>query len=124
MKEIVNTKNAPEAIGPYAQAIKVDGFLYTSGQLPIHPQSGVIEAKTIQEQATQVMENLNSILKESGFTLDDVIKTTCFLSTLDDFAAFNEVYGNYFTKTPARSCFAVLGIPKGALCEVEIIAHK
>jgi 2-iminobutanoate/2-iminopropanoate deaminase len=124
MKKIINTKNAPAAIGPYGQAVQLDDFLFASGQLPINPVSGIIEATTIEEQAKQVLENVKAILEESGMSLDDVIKTTCFLSNMDNFAAFNQVYGEYFTNTPARSCVAVLEIPKGALCEVEIIAHK
>ena len=124
MKEIISTTQAPEAIGPYSQAVMIEGFLYASGQIPVDPSTNQIAGDTIEEQAEQVMKNINGILEEVGMTYDDVIKTTCYLSDMKNFAVFNQIYGNYFTSKPARSCVAVLEIPKGVLCEVEIIAHK
>lgn len=121
--EKIYTKNAPEAIGPYSQAIKVNNMLFTSGQIPINPASGNIEATTIEEQTEQVMKNLMAVLKEANTTADNVIKTTCFLSDMGDFAKFNEVYARYFTEKPARSCVAVKTLPKNALVEVELIAE-
>lgn len=121
--EKIYTKNAPEAIGPYSQAIKVNNMLFTSGQIPINPASGNIEATTIEEQTEQVMKNLMAVLKEANTTAENVIKTTCFLSDMGDFAKFNEVYARYFTEKPARSCVAVKTLPKNALVEVELIAE-
>ena len=124
MKKIM-TDNAPAAIGPYSQAIQVDKFLFTSGQIPINPASGEVEAEGIEAQARQVMENIGAILKEAGTDYKGVVKTTCFLADLNDFAAFNEIYGRYFPEAaPARSCFAVAGLPKGAKLEVETICIK
>ena len=120
--EKVYTKNAPEAIGPYSQAVKVGGLVFTSGQIAIVPESGNIEGKDIASQTEQVMKNLAEVLKEAGTSFDNVIKTTCFLADIKDFASFNEIYGKYFTSKPARSCVAVKDLPKGALCEVEVIA--
>ncbi|MGN0288936.1 MAG: RidA family protein [Lachnospiraceae bacterium] len=122
MKKIM-TDNAPAAIGPYSQAIQVDKFLFTSGQIPINPASGEVEAEGIEAQARQVMENIGAILKEAGTDYKGVVKTTCFLADMNDFAAFNSVYELYFTEKPARSCVAVKQLPKSVLCEVEVIAY-
>lgn len=122
MIEKVYTKNAPEAIGPYSQAVKANGMLYTSGQIAINPSSGVVEAKGIAEQTEQVMENLKAILEEAGTSLDKAVKTTCFLSDMNDFAQFNDIYGKYLPSKPARSCVAVKTLPKNVLVEVEVIA--
>lgn len=125
MKNIISTPNAPAAIGPYSQAIETDGFLFTSGQIPINPTTGEIEGTTIEEQAEQVMKNISAILEAAGLDFSHVVKTTCFLADLADFAAFNAVYGKYFPEAaPARSCFAVAGLPKGAKLEVETICVK
>ena len=122
MKKIM-TDNAPAAIGPYSQAIQVDKFLFTSGQIHINPASGEVEAEGIEAQARQVMENIGAILKEAGTDYKGVVKTTCFLADMNDFAAFNSVYELYFTEKPARSCVAVKQLPKSVLCEVEVIAY-
>lgn len=125
MKKVISTPNAPAAIGPYSQAIETDGFLFTSGQIPINPATGEVEGTTIEEQAEQVMKNIGAILEAAGLTYSNVVKTTCFLADLADFAAFNAVYAKYFPDTaPARSCFAVAGLPKGAKLEVETICIK
>lgn len=124
MKEKIETQKAPAAIGPYAQGVMVEGFLFASGQLPVNPDTGLLAGATIEEQAEQSMKNVGAVLEAAGMTYENVVKTTCFLSDMGNFAAFNEVYGRYFTGKPARSCVAVREIPKGALCEVEIIAHK
>ena len=121
--EYVATKNAPCAIGPYSQAVKAGGFLFTSGQIAINPKTNTVEAKTIAEQATQVCENLKAVCEAAGTGLDKAVKTVCFLADIADFAEFNEVYGKYFTSKPARSCVAVKDLPKGVLCEVEVIAE-
>lgn len=123
MLEKVYTSNAPAAIGPYSQAIKCGNMLFTSGQIPINPASGEVEATDITGQATQVMKNLAAVLEEAGTSFDKVIKTTCFLSDMADFAAFNAVYAGYFTSKPARSCVAVKTLPKNVLVEVEVIAE-
>ena len=123
MGKVIYTKDAPEAIGPYSQAIVTGDLVYTSGQIPINPKSGNIEAMDITGQTTQVCENLKEILKMAGSNLEKVIKTTCFLQNMEDFGAFNEVYAKYFTGKPARSCVAVKSLPKGALVEVEVIAE-
>ena len=120
--EKVYTKNAPEAIGPYSQAQKVGNFVFTSGQIPIDPATGSLEAITISEQTEQVCKNLAAVLEAAGTDLTHVVKTTCFLADMSDFAAFNEVYAKYFTGKPARSCVAVKTLPKNVLCEVEAIA--
>ena len=120
--EKVYTSNAPEAIGPYSQAQKVGSFVFTSGQIPINPETGNIEAVVITEQTEQVCKNLAAVLEAAGTSLTNVVKTTCFLSEMSDFAAFNEVYAKYFTGKPARSCVAVKTLPKNVLCEVEAIA--
>ena len=122
MAEKIYTENAPAAIGPYSQAIKAGNVIYTSGQIAIVPATGNIEAKDIQGQTTQVMENLQQVLAAAGSSFDAVVKTTCFLADIADFAAFNEIYGKYITGKPARSCVAVKDLPKGALVEVEVIA--
>ena len=121
--EYVQTSNAPAAIGPYSQAVKVNGLLYTSGQIPINPATGNVEAETIAEQTTQVCENIKAVLAEAGVGFENVVKTTCFLADIADFAAFNEVYAKYFVSKPARSCVAVKDLPKAVLCEVEVIAE-
>lgn len=121
MKKI-HTENAPKAIGPYSQAIEANGMLFTSGQIPIDPQTGEVVKGGIAEQAERVMKNLEAVLKAAGFGFERVVKTTCFLSDMADFAAFNEVYAKYFTENPARSCVAVKTLPKNVLVEVECIA--
>jgi 2-iminobutanoate/2-iminopropanoate deaminase len=121
MKKIATTK-APGAIGPYSQAVVYNGVLYTSGQICLDPETGNVVEGGIEEQTHRVCKNLGAVLEEAGTDFDHVIKTTCFLADMDDFAAFNEVYGSYFTSKPARSCVAVKSLPKGVLCEVEVIA--
>lgn len=123
MAEKVYTKNAPDAIGPYTQAIKTNGLVFTSGQIAINPQTGNVEATTIEGQTEQVMKNLGAILAEAGSSFDKAVKTVCFLADMGDFAAFNEIYGKYFTSKPARSCVAVKTLPKNVLVEVEVIAE-
>ena len=120
--EKIYTKNAPDAIGPYSQAIKVGDMVFTSGQIAINPASGAVEAATIEEQTEQVCKNLGAVLEAAGASFENVIKTTCFLSDMADFAAFNEIYGKYFTSKPARSCVAAKQLPKNVLVEVEAIA--
>ena len=121
--EKLNTNNAPEAIGPYSQAVKTGNLLFTSGQIALDPATGEIVGTTIEEQTEQVMKNLGAILKEAGATYENAVKTVCFLDNMDDFGAFNEIYGKYFTGKPARSCVAVKTLPKNVLCEVEVIAE-
>ena len=123
MLKKVYTSNAPEAIGPYSQAIICGNMLFTSGQIPINPATGNVEAEGITDQATQVMKNLSAVLAEAGTSFEKVVKTTCFLSDMGDFAAFNAVYAEYFTSKPARSCVAVKTLPKNVLVEVEVIAE-
>ena len=122
MKEIITSSNAPKAIGPYSQAIKVGNMLYTSGQIPLDPVSGEIVGTNITEQTEQVMKNLSAVLAAAGTSFDNAVKTTCFIADMADFAAFNAVYAKYITSAPARSCVAVKTLPKGALVEVEVIA--
>ena len=122
MKKVSTTK-APAAIGPYSQAIVTNGVLYTSGQIPLEPASGAVVEGGIKEQTVQVMKNLQAILEETGTSFENVFKTTCFLYDMGDFAAFNEVYAEYFTGRPARSCVAVKDLPKGVLVEVELMAQ-
>ena len=122
MLDKVSTDKAPKAIGPYSQAIIVGDTVFTSGQIPINPESGNIDAVGISEQTEQVMKNLGEVLSAAGTSFEKAAKTTCFLSDMADFAAFNEVYAKYFTEKPARSCVAVSALPKGALVEVEVIA--
>ncbi|MBP8639619.1 MAG: RidA family protein [Oscillospiraceae bacterium] len=121
MLSYVNTNDAPQAIGPYSQAIAYGNLLFTSGQIPLDPQTGAIVGDTIEEQALQVMKNVSAILKAQNTGFENVIKTTCFLADMKDFAAFNKIYGEYFTGKPARSCVAVKELPKSVLCEVEAI---
>lgn len=121
--EKLNTNNAPVAIGPYSQAVKTGNLLFTSGQIALDPATGEIVGTTIEEQTEQVMKNLGAILKEAGATYENAVKTVCFLDNMDDFGAFNEIYGKYFTGKPARSCVAVKTLPKNVLCEVEVIAE-
>ncbi len=121
--EKVYTKNAPDAIGPYSQAVKAGGFVFTSGQIAINPASGAVEAKTIEEQTEQVCKNLCAVLEAAGTSVDKAVKTVCFLADMNDFAAFNEIYGKYFVSKPARSCVAAKQLPKNVLVEVEVIAE-
>ena len=120
--EKIYTKNAPEAIGPYSQAVKVGNLVFTSGQIAINPASGAVEATDIKGQTEQVCKNLCAVLAAAGASLENAVKTTCFLADMADFAAFNEVYAKYFTTKPARSCVAVKDLPKGVKVEVEVIA--
>lgn len=120
--KIVATEKAPKALGPYSQGYVHNGVLYTAGQIAINPEVNDVEATTIEAQTEQVCKNLGEVLKEAGTSFDKVLKTTCFLADMSDFAAFNEVYGKYFTSKPGRSCVAVKTLPKGVLCEVELIA--
>ena len=120
--EIVSTKNAPGAIGPYSQAMILNGVVYTSGQVALSPETGEVVGTTIEEQAEQVMKNLGAVLEAAGSSYEKTVKTTCFLADMNDFAAFNEIYGKYFTGKPARSCVAVKTLTKNVLCEVEAIA--
>jgi 2-iminobutanoate/2-iminopropanoate deaminase len=125
MKRIINTENAPKAVGPYSQAVEANGFLFVSGQIPINPAAGVMVEGGIEEQTEQVMKNIGAILKEAGMDYTNVVKTTCLLSSMDNFAAFNQVYARYFTeKMPARATYGVVKLPLGALVEVELIACK
>ena len=118
----IYTENAPAAIGPYSQAIKTNGFVFTSGQIALDPATGEVVAGGISEQTVRICESLKAVLAEAGSSLDKVVKTTCFLADMNDFSAFNNVYGQYFTQKPARSCVAVKALPKGVLAEVEVIA--
>jgi 2-iminobutanoate/2-iminopropanoate deaminase len=125
MKRIINTPNAPAAIGPYSQAVEANGTLYISGQLGIHPVAGKIEATDITSQTQQVFANISAILNEAGYSFSDVVKSTVFLADITDFAAMNEVYKKYYvTDCPARSAFAVKSLPLGALVEIETVAVK
>ncbi len=119
----ISTEKAPAAIGPYSQGIIVNGVAYFSGQIPINPETGAIFGTTIEEQTEQSCKNVGALLEAAGTTFDHVIKTTCFLADIADFAAFNAVYEKYFTSKPARSCVAVKDLPKGVLCEIEAIAE-
>ena len=123
MLKKIDTKKAPAAIGPYSQAIVCGNLLFTSGQIPIDPATGEIHGADITAQAEQVMQNLGAVLEAAGTSFQRTVKTLCFLQTMDDFAAFNEVYARYFTEKPARSCVAVRTLPKGVLVEVEAIAE-
>ena len=122
--EKIHTENAPEAIGPYSQAVTVGDFVFTSGQIALVPTTGTVEAEDIVGQTEQVMKNLCAVLTAAGSSMDKAIKTTCFLADMNDFAAFNEVYGKYFTSKPARSCVAAKQLPKNVLVEVEVVAVK
>ncbi|MBQ3918884.1 MAG: RidA family protein [Oscillospiraceae bacterium] len=121
--EKIYTQNAPEAIGPYSQAIRTGNLLFTSGQIPIDPATGNIDAQGIEEQTHQICRNLGEVLKAAGLSFDDVVKTTCFLTNMSYFGAFNSVYGEYFTSKPARSCVEVSKLPRGVLAEIELIAE-
>lgn len=122
MKKIIYTKSAPEPVGPYSQAILIDNTLYCSGQIGINPSEGVLK-EGLENQTLQVMNNIANVLKEAGFDFNDVVKTTCFLSDMNDFSKFNEIYAKYFVSNPARSCVQAK-LPKNALVEVEVIASK
>ena len=121
--DVINTERAPGAIGPYSQAMEVNGLVYTSGQIPVNPESGEVP-EGIAAQAEQSCKNVQAILEAAGIEMARVFKTTCFLADMADFAAFNEVYAKYFVSKPARSCVAVKTLPKGVLCEIEVIADK
>lgn len=123
MSKIINTEKAPAAIGPYSQAVVSGNLVYTSGQIPINPLTGNVDVTTIKEQTVQICENLKAVLTEAGTSLEKVIKTTCFLQNMQDFAEFNEVYVSYFTGKPARSCVAVKALPRNVLAEIEVIAE-
>lgn len=123
MIETLHTENAPAAIGPYSQAKIVNGILYASGQIAINPATSEVEATTIEGQTEQVCKNIGALLQAAGSGFDKVIKTTCFLKNMSDFATFNGIYGNYFTSKPARSCVAAAALPKDVLVEVEVIAE-
>lgn len=123
MMRKITTDKAPAAIGPYSQGIIVNDMLYASGQIPINPANGEIEGDDIKTQAQQVMKNIGALLAEAGVDYTKVVKTTCFLADMGDFATFNEIYADYFTEKPARSCVAVKTLPKNVLCEVEVIAY-
>lgn len=120
--QTIHTENAPAAIGPYSQAVKAGGLVFTSGQIALDPATGAVVQGGIREQTARICENLKAVLEAAGTTLDNAVKTTCFLADMNDFAAFNEVYGQYFTKKPARSCVAVKALPKNVLAEVEVVA--
>lgn len=125
MKKVINTSNAPKAIGPYSQAIEANGMLFLSGQIPINPATGLVVEGGIIEQTEQVLKNTEAILKEAGYAFENVVKSTCFLSTMDNFAAMNEVYAKYYSKeAPARVAYAVQKLPMGVLVEIDCIAVK
>lgn len=122
MLKTIYTPKAPAAIGPYSQAVVCGDMLFTSGQIPVNPETGEIAGETISEQAEQVMKNIGAVLEEAGTNFENAVKTTCFLADMGDFQVFNEVYAKYFVNKPARSCVAVKKLPKNVLCEVEVIA--
>lgn len=122
--KVIHTEHAPAALGPYSQAIEAGDFLYLSGQIGIDPATGKLAGETAAEQAERIAENIEAILEAAGLSMKNVIKTTCFLADIGDFAAFNEVYAKHFISKPARSCVAVKDLPAGALCEIEAIAAK
>ena len=124
MSSSIHTDKAPAAIGPYSQAMVVGNLVFTSGQIPLNPETGLLEGNDITEQTHRVCKNLEAVLEASGSSLKKAVKTVCFLSDMADFAAFNQVYAQYFTEKPARSCVAVKALPKGALVEVEVVAEK
>lgn len=124
MSRKVQTDKAPAAIGPYSQAVVLGNLIFTSGQIPLNPETGLLEGDNIEEQTERVCKNLEAVLNAAGVSLKNAVKTVCFLSDMADFAKFNEVYAKYFTEKPARSCVAVKELPKGALVEVEVIAEK
>ena len=123
MAKIISSPAAPAAIGPYSQAVVTGGLVFTSGQIGLVPQTGELAGGTLTAQAEQAMKNLGAVLAEAGSSYEKAVKTTCYLADMADFAAFNEVYAKYFVGKPARSCFAVKDLPKGALCEVEVVAE-
>ena len=123
MNQKVHTEKAPAAIGPYSQAIVAGNLVFTSGQIPLNPETGLLEGSNIAEQTHRVCQNLQAVLEAAGASLQSAVKTVCFLGDMADFAAFNEVYAQYFTEKPARSCVAVKDLPKGALVEVEVVAQ-
>lgn len=123
MSKIIYTKNAPEAIGPYSQAVTAGNLVFTSGQIAINPETGNVEASTVEEQTEQVCKNLNAVLEAAGSSIKKVVKTTCYLQNMEDFSKFNEVYGKFFTEKPARSCVAVKTLPKNVLVEIDTIAE-
>ena len=120
----IHTEKAPAAVGPYSQAVEAGGMIYTSGQIPLDPESGQLVDGDIKQQADRAIKNVIAVLEAAGTSADKVIKTMCFLADMDDFADFNEVYAGYFTEKPAQSCVAVKSLPKGALCEIEVIAIR
>lgn len=120
----IHTDRAPAAVGPYSQAVVSNGMVYTSGQIAINPATNAVEAQDIKGQTEQIMKNLGEVLRTAGSSFEKAVKTTCYLADMDDFAAFNEVYGKYFTSLPARSCVAVKTLPKNVLAEVEVIAES
>ena len=124
MSNKVETNKAPKAIGPYSQAVVVGNLIFTSGQIPLNPQTGVLEGNDIKEQTHRVCQNLQAVLEASGSSLENTVKTVCYLSDMTNFSEFNEVYAQYFTQKPARSCVAVKELPKGALVEVDVVAEK
>ena len=124
MSNNVHTDKAPAAIGPYSQAVVVGNLVFTAGQIPLNPETGLLEGRNIAEQTHRVCRSLEAILTAAGSSLQKAVKTVCFLSDMDDFVAFNQVYAKYFTGKPARSCVAVKGLPRGALVEIEVIAEK
>lgn len=125
MKKIINTSNAPKAVGPYSQAVEINGTLYVSGQIPINPLTGKIVDGGIKEQTRQVMENISALLNVAGYDFSNVVKSTCLLTTMDNFQSMNEVYAGYYPEDPpARAAFAVVGLPLGAMVEIETIAVK
>lgn len=124
MSSVVNTNKAPAAIGPYSQAIVTGNLVFTSGQIPLNPETGIIVGENIAEQAEQVCKNISAILEAAGSSVDKTVKTVCYLKNMEDFAAFNEVYSAYFVSRPARSCVSVKALPKDALVEIEAIAER
>ena len=124
MRTIIDTEKSPKAVGPYSQAVKAGNFLYLSGALPIDPVSNEQVEKDIRIQTRMVLANIDAVLKEAGYEEKDVVKTTCYLSDISDFAAFNEVYAEYFLNKPARACFAVKDLPKAVMVEIEVVAYK
>ncbi len=124
MKRKIETNKAPAAIGPYSQAMMVGNLVFTSGQIPLNPETGALEGENITEQTHRVCKNLDAVLNAAGSSLQSAVKTVCFLKDMSDFAAFNEVYAQYFTEKPARSCVAVKELPRGVLVEVEVVAEK
>ena len=124
MPEHISTPKAPAAIGPYSQAVKAGGFLYLSGMMPIDPETGKLEPDDIRVQTQRILRNIDALLTDAGYAEEDVVKTTCFLSDIANFGAFNEVYASYFVHKPARSCVAVRDLPKGAMVEVEVVAWR